>query len=190
MKRAIILIRLWMLQLISILGIIVVTSGCTPTYDWREVRSEEGGWIAVFPEKPVEVTRTITLPDLSGPLRLTLRSGRIGETMFAVGWTDTASESVRAALETAMLNNLQAVASSIERKKITHRSQPMIETSAEGLIKTDPATPAVKASLWMRSLVRQGATPRVIEIVAVGPKSALSEEAARQFIESLRFLDE
>ncbi len=167
-----------------------MTIGCTPTYDWREVRSEEGGWVAIFPEKPVEVTRTITLPDLSSPLRLTLRSGRIGETMFAVGWTDTATEPVRAALEAAMLKNLQADASAIQRKKITHRSQSMIETSAEGLIKTDPVAPAVKASLWMRSLVRQGATPRVIEIVAVGPKSALSEETARQFIESLKFLDE
>lgn len=190
MKHGIILIRLWMLRLIGVLGIIVFTSGCTPTYDWREVRSEEGGWVAIFPEKPVEVTRTITLPGLADPLRLTLRSGRIGETMFAVGWTDAATEPVRAALETAMLNNLQAVASSIQRKKITHRSQPMVETVAEGLIKTDRIAPAVKATLWMRSLVRQGTAPRVIEIVAIGPTSALSEETARQFIESLKFLDE
>ncbi len=190
MKRVFILIRLWMQRLISMLGIILVTSGCTPTYDWREVRSEEGGWIAVFPEKPVEVTRTITLPGLSDPLRLTLRSGRIGETMFAVGWTDTASEPVRVALEAAMLKNLQADAGTIQRKKITHRSQPMVETTAEGLIKTDRVAPAVKATLWMRSLVRQGPTPRVIEIVAVGPTAALSEEIARQFIESLKFLDE
>jgi hypothetical protein len=189
MKRQVILIRLWMLRLFTVLGIIVLTSGCTPTHDWREVRSDEGGWVALFPGKPVEVARTITLPDLTDPLRLTLQSARIGETMFAVGWTESATESVRVALEAAMLNNLQAVTSSVQRKNIAPQSQAMVETSAEGLIKTDRVAPAVKATLWMRSLVRQGARPRVIEIVAVGPHHELSEEAARQFIESLKFLD-
>ncbi len=189
MKRLVILIRLSAIRLFVVLGIAGVLAGCTPTYDWREVRSAEGGWIALFPEKPVEVTRTITLPDQQQPVRLTLRSGRIGETMFAVGWTDRGDESIRQALETAMLNNIQATPTTVQRETVLLTSQPAIETKAEGLIKTDPVAPAVKARLWMRSFVRQSPTPRVIEILAVGPMTDLPDEVAQQFIESLKFPD-
>ncbi len=189
MKRLVILIRLSAIRLFVVLGITGVLAGCTPAYDWREVRSDEGGWIALFPEKPVEVTRTITLPNQQQPVRLTLRSGRIGETMFAVGWTDSGGESTRQALETAMLNNIQAQPATVQRKTLLLLSQPAIETTAEGLMKTDPVAPAVKARLWMRSLVRKTPTPRVIEILAVGPVTELTEETAQQFIESLKFPD-
>ncbi len=185
----VILIRLSATRLFVVLGMAGILAGCAPKYDWREVRSEEGGWIALFPEKPVEVTRTITLPHQQQPVRLTLRSGRIGETMFAVGWIDSGDESVRGALEKAMLNNIQAQAATVQRKTILIKSQPAIETTAEGLMKTDPVAPALKARLWMRSLVRQGPTPRVIEILAVGPVTELTEETAQQFIESLKFPD-
>lgn len=166
-----------------------VVAGCSPTYDWREVRSDEGRWIALFPEKPVEVSRAITLPNQKAPIRFTLKSGRIGETMFAVGWTASGDESVRQALETAMLNNIQAQAATVQRKTVSIASQSVIETRAEGLMKIDPAASPVAATLWMRSLVRQGQTPQVIEILAVGPATELSEETARQFIESLKFPD-
>ncbi|MEN9771672.1 MAG: hypothetical protein RJA58_315 [Pseudomonadota bacterium] len=109
--------------------------------------------------------------------------------MFAVGWVPSGDESVRQALEMAMLNNIQARAATVQRKTVSIASQSVIEVSAEGLMKTDAAAPAVAAKIWMKSLVRQGTAPQVIEIVAVGPAAELSEETARQFIDSLKFPD-
>lgn len=189
MNRLVILIRVSLRRLLIACVSVGVIAGCSPTYNWREIRSDEGQWIALFPEKPVEVSRTIQLPNQKTPVRFTLRSSRIGETMFAVGWTASGDESVRQALEMAMLNNIQAQAATVQRKTVSIASRSGFEVTAEGLMKTDAAAPAVTAKIWMKSLVRQGPTPQVIEILAVGPATELSEETARQFIDSLKFPD-
>lgn len=59
-------------------------TACSPTYDWREVRSEAGRYSVLFPKKPGLETRT--LPLLGTEIELTWQSTQIEDTLFAVGY--------------------------------------------------------------------------------------------------------
>lgn len=62
-------------------------AACTPTFDWRDVTSNDGGYRVALPGKPQTVTRDIDLPPAAGARRLamTMTSAGVGPTMFAVG---------------------------------------------------------------------------------------------------------
>lgn len=165
--------------------------GCSPEMDWREIRQETIGAKALFPGKPVEVSRTLPSPDGTSPFTLTLKSARIDQTMFALGWVIDGPENARSILEAAMLANIQADASSVRREQLMIGEQQIYQLQATGSMRPDPSSPTVPARLWMRSLVvatpggqGKGSTT-TIEIIAVGPTQQLREEDARQFIESL-----
>ena len=86
--------------------------------DWREVRLEAISGSALFPGKPVEVSRTLQLGDAQNVVTLTLRSARIDSTVFAVGWVLDAGLDTREKLEAAMLANISAEVSMISRQAI------------------------------------------------------------------------
>jgi hypothetical protein len=190
---------------------ILLLAGCTPQFDWREVRNEQPGWVATFPGKPVEVARTLTLPGIANPVTLTIRSARIKDSMFAVGWavntdnTPGADERLRKILEAAMLNNLQHDPATTQRTVVKIGDRPAQQVVATGSIKAGEKGAADPAGLWMRSLVISApsiplvptipAAPAasslkpastVIEIIAVGPASFLTEDQAMQFLQSFR----
>lgn len=177
-----------LLASIAVLGL-----GCSPKMDWREIRQEAIGAKALFPAKPVEVSRTLPSPDGASPFTLTLKSARIDQTMFALGWVIDGPENARSLLEAAMLANIQADAASIQREHLMIGKQQIHELQATGSMRPDASSPTVPARLWMRSLVAaipasQGKGSTItIEIIAVGPAQQLREEDARQFIESLSF---
>lgn len=205
-------------SIILLVGLSITLVGCTPKYDWRQVTNEQIGWVAMFPDKPVEASRTFTAPGVDQPVSLTLRSARIDQNLFAVGWvTLTASvspdqpaqaarnstkkiiaedtaEKIRRALEAAMLANIQHTASTLERQSVVIGTRNSQALNARGKIPQGSKQEAAEARLWMRSLVipsPAGVTPpffHVVEIIAVGPTQDLSEEIALQFIESLTLL--
>lgn len=182
---------------VGLLSILLV--GCSPRLDWREIQDDAAGWRATFPGKPVEVSRQLSLPDGLGSIRLTLRSTRVDDAMFAVGWADADSPAVREALESAMLANIAADVASTQRKTVVTFGQQMMEVIAAGRMRLTPDGPPIPARLMMRSTITaHGAVPdtsendkrpnrwRVIEIIAVGPTAQITDDDARQFVESLR----
>lgn len=177
---------LWRVCASGLAGLIAAAglTGCTPVYDWRDVRIQETGWIATFPAKPVVVTRSLQPPGSVKSIHLTLLSARIENTLFAVGWADMASEEVRQSLEMAMLANLGQKFDQAARQTVTLGGLPAIETKARGITRLSQENTAEQAAqLIMRSLV----TPTgVIEIIVIGPDQAFKEDLSRQFIESLR----
>lgn len=180
----------WCARLAIVLGSMLVL-GCTPTMDWRVVHHADGGWKALFPAKPVEVSRTLVLPGAQRQVTLTLKSARIDHTMYAVGHIANGSNTNREELEAAMLANIRATPDQVVRSEVMVQNQRFIEIRANGLMLVDPVKPAVPARLIMRSAVisvPSGLPARVIEIIAVGPNDALTEEYARQFIDSLELV--
>jgi hypothetical protein len=175
---------------------------CTPQYDWREVRNEAPAWIATFPGKPVEVTRQVVLPAIKGPVTLTLRSSRVNDTMFAVGWVSVQPldpkalgqkqpmREIQQALEVAMLKNIQADEMQIKRQ--TDISVPgsgelkARQINAQGRLQTGQNQAPTEAALWMRTLTIEKPLSIVLEVIVVGPKANVAEEVAMQFIDSLR----
>jgi hypothetical protein len=175
--------------LVCILGIIY---GCSPRMDWREVRLEAINGSALFPGKPVEVSRTLQMGGSQDAFTLTLRSARIDSTVFAVGWVRDAGPDTRERLEAAMLANISAEASMISRQVIQQNDLVIHEVTASGEMRPRPDSAPAPARLWMRSLTIDRAVPgqaggrQVIEVIAAGPAHELKEEDARLFIESLK----
>ena len=65
------------------LALLMALSGCSPSYNWRELRVADGRVQAAFPAKVQAETRDL---DAQGTrLRFTLTSARVGDGVFAVG---------------------------------------------------------------------------------------------------------
>jgi hypothetical protein len=177
----------------------LLIAGCTPKMDWREIRQETAGFKAMFPGKPLEVSRKLSLGQPPEAITLTLQSARIDDVMFAVGWIDNARPGHRQQLEEAMLANIQAVPDSIRRSSIGSAGRPAHELVARGMMRLDPAGPLVEARLWMRTMdvlieipgMGKGTakpTLRIIEAIVVGPASQANEEDAQQFLNAFQLL--
>ncbi len=65
---------------------VVVLAACAPNLDWREVRPEGVGALALFPCKPSAQTRTVRLA--GGNARMTLLACTAGGTTWALAHAD------------------------------------------------------------------------------------------------------
>ncbi len=178
---------------ISTIGFIMLA--CAPKYDWREVRHDDAKWKALFPAKPVEVSRALSLPESKAVVTLTLRSAKIDDNLFAVGWIPNTAKSTVTHLETAMLANISARPETIQRNTIESNGQVIQELRAKGKMRANPKDVEKDAMLWMRTVVQtipgvnnNPATTQVIEIIALGPTDTLSEADAELFVKSLTLL--
>ena len=85
-------------------------AGCSPEYDWREIRPAEGGFAVLLPGKPASMSRPIDLDGMK--VTMTMHGAKVGSTTFTVGWADLpdAADATReravAAMRTAMVRNL------------------------------------------------------------------------------------
>ncbi len=136
----------------------------------------------------MQFSRELMLPGASAPVRLTLSSAKIDEAMFAVGWIANASESSRKALESAMLANINARASSIRRSNANISGLEAYAVEASGEMRIEAGKAPVPVRMLMRSIAIGGPQPLVIEIIAVGPETSLSKEIAQQFVDSLKII--
>jgi hypothetical protein len=176
-------------------GVGFIMLACTPKYDWRDVRHDEARWKATFPGKPVEVSRSLTLPDTNAVVTLTLRSAKIDNNLFAVGWIANTAKNTAGHLEAAMLANIAAAPESIRRNVITKNGQTLYELRAKGKMPVAEGGTRHDANLWMRTITfvtpATGTAPaatHVIEILALGPSGQLRDTDAELFIESLTLL--
>lgn len=100
---------------LSIVGCCLALVGCSPALDWRTVRPEHAPNLqAVFPCKPKQVDRSLTLPALPGPpVTMHLVSCKVGESIWALSYFDaqdiTRVPLALAADNRALRDNLEAV---------------------------------------------------------------------------------
>lgn len=174
-----------------VFGLVFGLAGCSPTYDWREVRDAEVGWSILFPGKPVVVTRTVALqpsPELTSgrattEISLTMHASRIKDVSFALGLvklegkTPAERGAIRRALEASRVKNIRGRIDSIDPKAL---GSPL---SASGTLQLKANGDPVPARLLMRSVVRNG---WVIEAIVVGPSDGFPQDEAQQFLDSLR----
>lgn len=83
---------------------------CSPTYNWREVRVDPGGFLVWMPGKPEQLTRTLPLGDATRTMHMTgARVGPLSFTITVVELGDEGGDSGAQALalmEQAMLRNI------------------------------------------------------------------------------------
>ena len=89
---------------------LVLLCACSPTLDWREVRPEGSGAVALFPCKPSTDARMVTLEGFRA--RMVLTTCRAGDVTWALAFADVAEPervaSALTALRAATAANLGA----------------------------------------------------------------------------------
>jgi hypothetical protein len=101
-----------------VLMALALLCACSPTLDWREVRPEDSGAVAMFPCKPSTDARMVTLA--GARVRMLLAACSAGEATWGLAYADMADPALvapaLAALRAASESNLGAPA---------HRVGPM-----------------------------------------------------------------
>lgn len=172
-SRLFALSALWVLMLFL--------NGCDPTLNWREVRSDDAGYTALFPAKPTSFERAVNLDGLQVMMNMT--AAEADGVSFAVATAIIEDEGQRAkaltAMQTAMLRNIRGEIT--EKKTVSVKGgATAIQIHATG--QAGPTgTPLV---LFARFVMHES---RVFQVIALGPKEKLSAEAADTFLSSFAF---
>jgi hypothetical protein len=156
-------------------------TACTPAFNWREVQHPDGLWSATFPDKPLQVTRTLSLPQAEAePIQgvtVTLWSSRVGEQTFTISLSEAPE------IEPEVLRNALARA---RRLNIGLTQAPKAPGEEQiGTMRLDPSGPQVPARLQMKSQVVAG---QVLEAIVAGPLDGFDVQAAETFLQSAVFL--
>jgi hypothetical protein len=171
--------RLFALCALSVL--MTWLASCDPALNWREVRSNDAGYSALFPAKPTSFERAVNLDGLQVMMNMT--AAEADGVSFAVATAIIEDEGQRTkaliAMQTAMLRNIQGEIK--EKKTVTVKGgATAIQMHAAGQA-GQAGTPLV---LFARFVMHER---RVFQVIALGPKEKLSAETADTFLSSFAF---
>lgn len=161
------------------------TVGCSPMYDWREVRGENAPFTVTLPAKPARVSRPV---DLNGTaVTMTMTASEVDGVTYAVG-TAELPDSMQAqvslaAMKKAMVSNIRGA---IKQQKVFTMGQSQ---GAEGKvavteIEVTGQMPSGEARLLFARFVAR--EKRVYQVIVVGPGKAVNREAVDTFFSSFR----
>lgn len=69
-----------------------ILAGCSPKFDWREIRAPDAGFVVLLPDKPQTVTREMAFDGRT--IRMTIVSTGVGPSLFAAGVAQLPPEAV------------------------------------------------------------------------------------------------
>lgn len=169
----------------SVLASAAILTACNPRFDWREYRSPDAHFSALFPGKPAVLTREI---DLDGKkVSLTMTASEVDGNTFAVGSAelDTVQQAQAAlpAMKQALLNNIKGTLRSEKSATAassnasgTHR-QSTLSIEATGIRNGQPA-------LLIGRFVAQDR--RIFQIIILGQEKELSREHIDTFLDAVK----
>ena len=138
-------------------------AACSPQFNWRTVPNPDLGYMATFPDKPAQVTRTMDLIGLQVPL--TLQAAQVDGLYFTVGTVplqgslEGKGAALRDALALAVANNIAA--EKPELVSIQWFGKPVQEMSLTGKLPNGSA-----AFAHARFFEHQGT---LYEVLLMGP---------------------
>jgi hypothetical protein len=166
----------------------VALSGCTPEYNWRELRPDDAHWIALLPARPATATRDIRLGDVA--VTMTMHGAKVRDTAFTVAEAPLPAAGDAAAALAVMR---QALVRNIEGKELASAQVvvPVVAASgrqagaAPGLSVEAAGTIRGKPALMQARLVAHAG--RAYQALVVG--TDLDPEQAKTFFDSFRLHD-
>jgi hypothetical protein len=156
--------------------------GCSPTFDWREVRGGGAPYSVLFPAKPTAHTRSIDLDGMQATMTMT--AAEADGVLFAVGAAQladpAAAQRALPAMRTALLRNIKGTLRR-EGAATVGGSDAALEIEAAGA--ADRGTGDQPRVLFAR-FVASG--PRVYQLVVTGKEKAVPHEAVDTFFTSFK----
>jgi hypothetical protein len=111
-------------------------SACSPQYDWRDYRSNDAPYAALFPGKPATQTRPVKLDNLD--VDMTMTAAEVDGVVFAVGSAQLAdaagTPAALEAMKTALVNNIGATVTKAKASSsaTTGGKQTVLDVEAKG----------------------------------------------------------
>ena len=149
-------------NLFLILGALLTLSACSPTLDWRTVRSDDLLYEALYPGKPSRAEKSIMFDGQK--LIMTIEASKVENSLYAVGVINIPKDvsqkidinGLLKYLQTGMLSNLKNSPAPIEKTAIIKTSgQDSINLSAKEFLIQGDGPDAKKRSLRFRVVQRQ-----------------------------------
>jgi phosphate starvation-inducible protein PhoH len=163
--------RLFSPPLIALLAALAL-SACSPQYNWRDYRSADAPYSVMFPDKPDTHTREIDLNGLK--VKMLMTAVQVDGATYAVGTGEAPdagqAQAALASMKTALIKNIGAT---ITKETVTSA----IDIEATG-------TQNGKPMLLHGHFVARD--KRFYQVIAVGPKQAMSAEQTEMFMSSFK----
>lgn len=170
---------------LAVLAAACTLSACSPKFDWRDYRSPDAQFTALFPGKPAVLTREI---DLDGKkVSLTMTASEADGSTFAIGSAvlDSAEQAQAAlpAMQTALLKNINGTVRS--EKSVSAASSSAAGTQQRSSLSIEAGgTQQGKPVLLVGRFVAQD--KRIFQIVILGEESKLSRDTIDTFMDSVK----
>ena len=162
-------------SVITVFAAACVFVACSPKFDWRDYRSADAPYNALFPGKPSTHTRAIDLDGMQ--VDMTMTAAEVNGNTFAVG-SATLPDAAKApaalvAMKTALLNNISGTA------KATPATAPAnsIDIEASGMQNGKPVL------LVGRFLAQD---KRIYQIIVLAKEKQVSRENIDMFMSSFK----
>jgi hypothetical protein len=145
-----------------VLGLLLSVSACSPTLDWRTVRSDDLLYEALYPGKPSRAEKAVMFDGQK--LTMTIEASRVENSLYAVGVINVPKDISQKFdttgflkyLQTGMLSNLKNSSEPIEKTvTIKTAGQSSIDLSAKEFLIQGDGPDAKKRLLRFRIVQRQ-----------------------------------
>jgi hypothetical protein len=149
-------------NLLVILGLLLTVSACSPTLDWRTVRSDDLLYEALYPGKPSRAEKSVMFDGQK--LTMTIEASKVENSLYAVGVINIPKDISQKFdtngfvkyLQTGMLSNLKNSPAPIEKTvTIKTAGQSSIDLSAKEFLIQGDGPDAKKRLLRFRMVQRQ-----------------------------------
>lgn len=149
-------------NLLVILGLLLTVSACSPTLDWRTVRSDDLLYEALYPGKPSRAEKSVMFDGQK--LTMTIEASKVENSLYAVGVINIPKDISQKFdtngfvkyLQTGMLSNLKNSPAPIEKTvTIKTAGQSSIDLSAKEFLIQGDGPDAKKRLLRFRMIQRQ-----------------------------------
>jgi len=149
-------------NLFVILGLLLTVSACSPTLDWRTVRSDDLLYEALYPGKPSRAEKAVMFDGQK--LTMTIEASKVENSLYAVGVINIPKDISQKFdtngfvkyLQTGMLSNLKNSPAPIEKTvTIKTAGQASIDLSAKEFLIQGDGPDAKKRLLRFRMVQRQ-----------------------------------
>jgi hypothetical protein len=149
-------------NLFVILGLLLTVSACSPTLDWRTVRSDDLLYEALYPGKPSRAEKAVMFDGQK--LTMTIEASKVENSLYAVGVINIPKDISQKFdtngfvkyLQTGMLSNLKNSPTPIEKTvTIKTAGQASIDLSAKEFLIQGDGPDAKKRLLRFRMVQRQ-----------------------------------
>jgi hypothetical protein len=179
--------------ILLMLSAVVLLAACSPRFDWREIRSTEGGFSILMPDKPQTATREVNFDGRK--VRMTVVSTGVGPTLFAASVASLPSESIAAAqLDATLAWFRNALLRNIDGQPIAVRPIVLSSAAAAGGVVRGGQSVDARGHVGRDGQSGQLAArfhvvdDRLYQVVAIGAQGELTADTLDTFFTSFRLL--